>query len=75
MEVLNEGEIRTDEPTALDDAVCLVCHHRHRSRVFTINEQTYKVCLDCGHEFRLPDASLGTSIDEDVRMHLKPPMV
>lgn len=41
------------------------CHHRHLSRVFTIDKRTYKVCLDCGHEFRLPDASLGTSIDED----------
>ncbi len=41
------------------------CHHRHISRVFTIDKRTYKVCLDCGHEFRLPDASLGTSIDED----------
>ena len=32
------------------------CHHRHVSRVFTIKKRTYKVCLDCGHEFRLPDA-------------------
>jgi hypothetical protein len=30
------------------------CHHRHVSRVFTIKKQTYKVCLDCGHEFDLP---------------------
>ena len=32
------------------------CHHRHISRVFTIKRRTYKVCLDCGHEFGLPDA-------------------
>ena len=32
------------------------CHHRHISRVFTINKRTYKICLDCGHEFTLPDA-------------------
>jgi hypothetical protein len=32
------------------------CHHRHLSRVFTIKKWTYKVCLDCGHEFGLPDA-------------------
>jgi len=31
------------------------CHHRHLSRVFTIKKRTYKVCLDCGHEFVLPD--------------------
>jgi len=34
------------------------CHHRHVSRVFTIKKRTYKVCLDCGHEFRLPDADI-----------------
>jgi hypothetical protein len=34
------------------------CHHRHVSRVFTINKRTYKVCLDCGREFRLPDADV-----------------
>jgi hypothetical protein len=26
------------------------CHHRERSRVFTINRRTYQVCLDCGQE-------------------------
>jgi hypothetical protein len=34
------------------------CHHRHVSRVFTIKKRTYKVCLDCGQEFRLPDADV-----------------
>ena len=31
------------------------CHHGHFSRVFTIKKRTYKVCLDCGGEFALPD--------------------
>jgi hypothetical protein len=31
------------------------CHHGHLSRVFTIQKRTYKVCLDCGQEFVLPD--------------------
>jgi hypothetical protein len=31
------------------------CHHGHLSRVFTIKKRTYKVCLDCGEEFVLPD--------------------
>ncbi len=31
------------------------CHHEHLSRVFTIKKQTYKVCLDCGEEFGVPD--------------------
>jgi len=31
------------------------CHHAHLSRVFTIKKRTYKVCLDCGEEFGLPD--------------------
>jgi hypothetical protein len=34
------------------------CHHRHVSRVFTIKKRTYKVCLDCGREFSLPDAEV-----------------
>lgn len=33
------------------------CRHRHLSRVFTINQRTYKVCFDCGQEFDLPDAT------------------
>jgi hypothetical protein len=31
------------------------CHHGHLSRVFTIKKRTYKVCLDCGEEFGLPE--------------------
>jgi len=27
------------------------CHHRHLSRVFTINGRTYRVCCDCGAKF------------------------
>jgi hypothetical protein len=26
------------------------CRHRHQSRPFTLDNQTYKVCLDCGTE-------------------------
>ena len=26
------------------------CRHRHQSRPFTLDNQTYKVCLDCGKE-------------------------
>jgi hypothetical protein len=32
------------------------CRHRHQSRVFTIKNRTYRVCVDCGREFDLPDA-------------------
>jgi hypothetical protein len=39
------------------------CHHRHLSRVFTIKSRTYKVCLDCGHEFRLPDPDINDRFD------------
>jgi hypothetical protein len=35
---------------ALD--VLFGCHHSHLSRVFTIRGQTYKVCCDCGAEFK-----------------------
>jgi len=27
------------------------CHHRHLSRVFTIDRRTYRVCCDCGRNF------------------------
>ena len=27
------------------------CHHLHLSRVFTLQEETYKVCCDCGAKF------------------------
>jgi hypothetical protein len=35
----------------------LGCHHSHLSRVFTIENQSYKVCCDCG-------AHLDYSLDE-----------
>jgi len=28
------------------------CHHRHLSRVFTMGGRTYRVCCDCGADFR-----------------------
>ncbi len=28
------------------------CHHTNLSRVFTIGGRSYKVCCDCGAEFR-----------------------
>ena len=28
------------------------CHHRNLSRVFTIDGRTYRVCCDCGAEFK-----------------------
>jgi hypothetical protein len=28
------------------------CHHRHLSRVFTMGGQTYRVCCDCGKNFK-----------------------
>jgi hypothetical protein len=31
------------------------CRHRHLSRVFTIEQRTYRVCFDCGREFELPN--------------------
>jgi hypothetical protein len=27
------------------------CRHRPQSRPFTLNDQTYKVCLECGRVF------------------------
>ena len=36
--------------TALD--FLFGCHHTHMSRVFTIAGSSYRVCCDCGAEFR-----------------------
>jgi hypothetical protein len=48
------------------------CHHRHVSRVFTINQRTYKVCLDCGREFGLPDADITDAfVIPDIRAGVK----
>ena len=30
------------------------CHHRHLSRVFTINNRTYQVCFKCAQEVAYP---------------------
>jgi hypothetical protein len=27
------------------------CHHVHLSRVFTLHDETYRVCCDCGTKF------------------------
>jgi hypothetical protein len=27
------------------------CHHGHLSRVFTLKDETYRVCCDCGAKF------------------------
>ncbi len=27
------------------------CHHSHLSRVFTLQGETYRVCLECGAKF------------------------
>jgi hypothetical protein len=34
----------------LIDFLLGACRHRHQSRPFTLEKQTYKVCLDCGKE-------------------------
>jgi hypothetical protein len=36
--------------TFLIDFLLGACRHRHQSRPFTLDNQTYKVCLDCGME-------------------------
>lgn len=41
------------------------CHHRHLSRVFTIDRRTYRVCCDCGAKFVYSLTSM--SIDRRAR--------
>lgn len=39
------------------------CHHRHLSRIVTIQHQTYQVCLDCGARLRYSWQTM-SSVDE-----------
>lgn len=43
------------------------CHHHNLSRVFTINGRTYRVCCDCGSEFKysLTNVSLERPLPRD----------
>jgi len=36
------------------------CHHKARSRVFTIGHRTYQVCCDCGAEFEYSLKTMST---------------
>jgi hypothetical protein len=38
------------------------CHHSRLSRVFTIKERTYQVCLECAKEFEYSWAQMHSSL-------------
>jgi uncharacterized membrane protein len=42
------------------------CHHRHLSRVFTLQGETYKVCCDCGakYEYSLEAMSIQSRLPQ-----------
>jgi hypothetical protein len=47
------------------------CRHRHQSRPFTLDKQTYKVCLECGmviHYSLERMAPLGTREQRELAM-------
>jgi len=44
------------------------CRHRHLSRVFTIQNRTYKVCFDCGREFDLPNPQEAADTNSAARL-------
>jgi len=48
-EMRTEGAVMRAVTSTLD--FFFGCHHRHLSRVFTIDRQTYRVCCDCGAKF------------------------
>jgi hypothetical protein len=49
--------------------ILLGCRHEHLTRPFTIEKQTYEVCLDCGkHLFYSADAMRPMSAREMRRM-------
>ncbi len=39
-------------PLVATIAFLFACRHRNLSRVFTIGGRTYRVCCDCGAEFK-----------------------
>jgi hypothetical protein len=44
------------------EAIFGFCRHNNQSRPFTIEGQTYKVCMDCSHQiFYSPDTMLPLS--------------
>jgi predicted nucleic-acid-binding Zn-ribbon protein len=48
--------------------ILLGCRHDHLTRLFTIQQQTYKVCLDCGkHVFYSADTLRPLSARESRR--------
>jgi hypothetical protein len=50
--------------TFLIDLLLSGCRHRHQSRPFTLDNRTYKVCLDCGKE-------IGYSLENMAPLRLK----
>jgi hypothetical protein len=46
------------------------CHHSNLSRVFTIGGRTYRVCCDCGAQFRY---SLDTMSIQQQDLSQRPP--
>lgn len=46
------------------------CHHHSLSRVFTISGQTYRVCCDCGAQFKysLADMSMEQRLPSEPKL-------
>jgi hypothetical protein len=50
--------------------IFLGCSHKHLTRPFTLEQETYMVCLDCGKQiFYSPDSMRPLSAREARRMH------
>ena len=53
--------------TFLINFILGACRHRHQSRPFTLDRQTYKVCLDCGKEIGYSLESMAPLRSEEQR--------
>lgn len=50
--------------------IFLGCSHQHLTRPFTLQKQTYKVCLDCGKQiYYSADSMRPLNVREVRRMH------
>jgi len=47
--------------------IFLGCRHNHLTRVFTLQEETYKACLDCGTHIPHSPVTLRTLSAREVR--------
>jgi len=47
--------------------ILLGCSHRHQTRIFTMQQETYRVCLDCGKHILYSSVTMRPLSARDLR--------